>query len=128
MDYFDDETAFKILKDHGFSDEDSRYAVDYAGGVPWILELVISRGLSILDTLYRQTLSKIHELLKGRKDLKEVLNLALKGENLIEREDKKEEVQELVGSEVLFYDPINMLVGFQTKLHERAAREILGVN
>ncbi len=42
VDYFDDKTALKILIDEGLSEEDARYVVEQIGGVPWMMERVLS--------------------------------------------------------------------------------------
>ena len=42
VDYFDDDTARKILIEEGLSKEDAEYIVDMAGGVPWVLAEVLS--------------------------------------------------------------------------------------
>ena len=78
-----------------------------------------------LKKLYDQVSSRVFEALRGRKDLKEILKMALKGENLYYLEEGYEKVKELVEREILFMDPIGREVRFQTKLDERASREIL---
>ncbi len=128
VDFFDDETAKEILISEGLSEKDAQYVVEWIGGVPWMIERVISSGdiEYTLEKLYDQVSSRVFEALRGRKDLKEILKMALKGKNLYYLEEGYERVKELVEREVLFMDPIGKEVRFQTKLDERAAREILG--
>jgi len=127
VDFFDDETTVKILMEEGFDEEDSKEVAKLAGGVPWILEEVLEGGKEVIKELYSDVKSRVYENLRGRKDLKEMLARVLKGENLYYEEERPELVNELVEKEILFMDPINMVVKFQTRLHERAARELLKI-
>ena len=109
------------------SKDDAEYIVDMAGGVPWIMAEVLSNGnpKEKVKMLYKQTSSKVFETIRGREDLKKLLKRALNGENLYYEEREIDKVKELVSKEVLFFDPINRQVKFQTKLDERATRELL---
>ena len=130
VDFFDDDTAFKILKSHGFSDEDARYIVDWIGGVPWMIERVISKGINTVKELYEQVKSRVFDFLidyQSEDEAKKVLKEIVKGDFKLSKENISV-VRDLVEAEILFYDPINMVVKFQTKLDERAARELLEVN
>ena len=127
VDHFDDETALEILSDEGLSEEEARYAVEWIGGVPWMMEEILDGEdvKAVIRELYDQTLGKVYEVVRGREDLKELLKRTLSGENLYYEEEKMERVKELVEKEALFFDPINRLVKFQTKLDERAAKELI---
>ena len=128
VDFFDNDTAKQILISEGLSDEDARYVVEWIGGVPWMIEEVLEGNLrETIQELFKQAKSKIIESTRRREDLKEILRRVAKGENLYYDDEAIEGVRELVDEEILFMDPINGEVRFQTKLDERAAREILGV-
>ncbi len=131
VDFFDDDTAIKILTDEGLDEEIAKEVIAKIGGVPWMMERVLSNGdpLKKVEDLYKQSKARLTDFLsmaykngiydkivKGlEKAIKESLDI-VKDRELIEL---------LVGDEVLFYDPINSVVKFQTKLDELAAKEIL---
>ena len=126
VDFFNDETTLKILLEEGLSKEDAKYVVEMAGGVPWILEEVLEENpKEVINELYKLTLSRIYESTRKRKDLREMLKRAVKGENLYYEEEKIELVKELVEKEILFYDPIGRVVRFQNRLYKHAVKEIL---
>ena len=127
VDYFDDETTLKILKKEGLPENKAKYVINWIGGVPWLIERVLSSNDidEKIKSFYNQFLSEMFESLRGRNDLKEILKRVLKGENLYYEEKKINLVKELAEKEILFYDPINRTVRFQTRLDERAAQEIL---
>jgi len=126
VDFFDDKTTLKILLEEGLPEKDAEYVIEMAGGVPWILEEVLEGNpREVIEELYELTLSRIYESTRKRRDLKEILKRAVKGENLYYEEEKLDLVKELVEKEVLFYDPIGRAVRFQNRLYEHAAREIL---
>ena len=133
VDFFDDETALRILLDEGLSKEDAEYVVEMAGGVPWVLEEVLEGEdpREVVEDLYRQEVGQLRELL-GRvrdRDLRERLMGVLRG--LLEGKvpdmlgDERVYVEKLVDMEILFYDPINGKVRFQSRLDERAVRELI---
>ena len=127
VDFFDDDTAREILISEGLSEKDASYVVDWIGGVPWMMERVLSNG-DIKDSicrLYLQTRSRLVESMRNRNDLKEILKRVLSGENLYYEDRVIDKVKELVDKEILFMDPINGIVKFHTKLDERAAKELL---
>ncbi len=137
VDYFDDETALRILMDEGLSEEESRYVIENIGGVPWMMEQIIGSDdpRTAVEELYKDHRARLREFFgrmydEGGKKLqdkvKEVLKKILDGEELeIEGEDRAF-VRKLVEAEVLFYDPIEGEVRFQTRLDEKAARELIG--
>ncbi len=127
VDFFDDETAMDILVSEGLSESEAKEIVEKVGGVPWIIEEILESDepLSEVRELISQVSSKVFEVLRGRKDLKDMLRRALKGENLYYIEEGYDKVKELVGKEVMFMDPINKVVKFNTKMHEIAAKELL---
>jgi len=135
VDYFDDETARKILIEEGLSKDDAEYVVDMSGGVPWVMAEVTSNGdpKEKVENLYlsyrsrlRETFGQLYDINeKLRDECKELLKKMLKG--YIPEIDGKDRkcVKLLVEREVLYYDPIKGDIRFQTKLDERAARELL---
>ncbi len=129
VDYFDDEITKKVLMSEGMPEEDTASLSGKIGGVPWIMEEILESDepFVVLKDLKEQISSRMFEILRGRKDLKEILQMALKGENLYYVEDKYEKVKELVDKEILFMDPIRKDIRFHTKLHEIAAKELLGM-
>jgi len=136
VDYFDDETALRILLDEGLPEEEARYVISRIGGVPWMMEEVVESEdpRATVEELYRDHRARLREFLgrvfeEGGKELqekvKEVLKKMLEGEVVeIEGEDRKV-VKKLVEAELLFYDPLEGSVRFQTKLDEKAARDLL---
>ena len=129
VDFFDDETTKQILISEGIPENVAADLSEMLGGVPWIIEEVLESDDPhvVLKDLKEQISSRIFEVLRGRKDLKEILQMALKGQNLYYVEDEYEKVKELVEKEILFMDPIKKKIRFHTKLHEIAARELLEV-
>ena len=127
VDHFDDETAKGILISEGLNEQDASYVVEHIGGVPWMMERILSNGdiEDAMRRLYLQTKSRIVESTRNRDDLKEILRRVLSGENLYYEDKVIDKVRELVNSEILFMDPINEVVNFHTKLDEIAARELL---
>ena len=133
VDYFDDETARKILIEEGLSKEDADYIVDMSGGVPWVMAEVLSNGnpkeklMVIYDQVKSRLLGYIENKMINGEDEKityRVLEKVLKGLYPKTPEESRE-VRNLVQAEVLFYEPIKRKIKFQTKLDERAARELL---
>jgi len=133
VDYFDDETARKILIEEGLSKEDAEYVVDMSGGVPWIMAEVTSNGdpKEKLMEIYEQIKSRLFGYIENKmindedeKITYRVLEKVLKGLYPKTPEELRE-VRKLVQAEVLFYEPIKRKIKFQTKLDERATRELL---
>jgi len=133
VDYFDDETAREILIDEGLSKDDAEYVVDMSGGVPWVMAEVLSNGdpKEKLIEIYEQIKSRLfgyieNKMINGEdeKITYRVLEKVLKGLYPKTPEELRE-VRKLVQAEVLFYEPIKRKIKFQTKLDERAARELL---
>ncbi len=129
VDFFDDETARKILIKEGMSEKDVSYIVEWIGGVPWMLEEVLEDNPeSVIKELFEQVKSQVFESVREDEELLRLLERILRGENLYYARGKDYEmVKKLVEKEILFMDPIGKEVKFQTKLHERAAKEILEV-
>ena len=130
VDYFDDETAFEILAEEGLSEEDARYVVEWIGGIPWMIEEVVKSDdpKNTAEELYEDHRARLRNFLLECEmvdEVREVLRDLLEGDFELSRNSIKA-VKELVKSEVLFYDPLKGNVRFQTKLDERAARELLG--
>jgi len=129
VDYFDDNTAKKILIEEGLSKEDADYIVNMSGGVPWVMAEVLSNGdpKEKITALYKQSKSRLKTFMMtadNANKIFEILRKVLQGNYTLCKEDYIM-VKELVENEILFYDPINDVVRFQTKLDERAARELL---
>ncbi len=133
VDYFDDDTAKKILIEEGLSKDDAEYVVDMAGGVPWVMAEVTSNGdpkeklMEIYDQIKSRLFGYIENKMINGEDEKityRVLEKILKGLYPKTPEELRE-VRKLVQAEVLFYEPIKRKIKFQTKLDERAARELL---
>ena len=132
VDYFDDETAFKILVDEGLSEDDARYAVENIGGVPWMMERILSNGdvKEKVEELYMQHRARLRDFLLEYEEWRkaeEILRSLLEG-SFILRRDNIRTVKDLVQNEILFYDPINGIVKFQNRLDERAARDLMEGN
>ena len=128
VDFFDDDTALRILKSK-FPEDVSREIVDWIGGVPWMLEEVMESDEPkiIVEELYEQEKARLFDFLVNYRDeneVKKVLKEIIEGVFKLSRENLGV-VRDLVEAEVLFYDPVNIVVKFQTKLDERAAEEIL---
>ncbi len=129
VDHFGDETAYKILVDEGLSEEDARYVVEWVGGVPWMMEEVVESDdvKATVEDLYTIHEGKLREFLL-RYDEHEravkVLKDLLAGEEVLSRENLGV-IEDMVESEILFYDPLGGGVRFQTKLDERATGELI---
>ena len=133
VDFFDDETAKEILMSEGLDENDARYVVDRIGGVPWMMEEVLESDdpRQTVMRLYKDARGTFQEILdriyeEGWYDeavgfLKKLLSEGGEG---VKREEKGI-LRRLVGYEVLFYDPIERMVKFQSKLDERAVGELL---
>ncbi len=132
VDFFDDETAERILISEGLSEQDARYVVNWIGGVPWMLEEILEAKENFKDTiqeLFDESRSRLELFLMQKENPKgyeDVLKGILSGNFKLSRENIKA-VKDMVEAEILFYDPVKGKIRFQTKLDERAAREILGV-
>jgi len=129
VDFFDDETAYSILVNEGIDEKTAKEIVDKAGGVPWILEEIVESDepIQTLKELYKETKAKLENFLleyAREEEAKKVLNEILEGRNKPVKRNIKI-IKDLVEKEILFYDPINVNVRFQTRLDELAAREIL---
>ena len=129
VDSFDDKTATKILVDEGIDEKTAKEVISKIGGVPWMMERVLSNGdpLKKVEDLYKQSKARLENFLleyeneeKAIKLLKDIIN----GKNKPTKENIKT-IKDLVQEEILFYDPINVSVKFQTRLDELAAKEIL---
>ncbi len=135
VDFFDDETAVKILMGEGVDEGTAKEIVEQAGGVPWILEEVLEGDKEILKRIseevkgsIRETFGNIYE--RDPRELEELLELLrrfLEGKEIEVMGKDRKAVKKLVEAEVLFYDPVEGRLRFQSGLHERAARELLGV-
>ena len=131
VDFFDDETACSILASEGIDDETAKKIVERAGGVPWILEEIVESEdpLKALEELQKEVYSKLINVLAGAKEegwlneAEEVLKKVINDDIDIINDRRK--VERLVQKEILFYDPINVSVRFQTRLDELAAMELL---
>jgi len=130
VDYFDDETAFKVLINEGLSEEEARYAAEWIGGVPWMMERVLSNGnvREKIEELFIVHKGKLREFLLRCDEYEkvvEVLKGLLEGREVLNRENLKV-IEKMAREEILFYDPLRGVIMFQTKLDERAARELIG--
>ncbi len=125
VDYFDDKTAKDILISEGISERESEKIVEISGGVPWILREVIKdeNPIEVVNELYKQTKSKMIELIGHDERYLNILKEVAGEKNLYGTKD--DILKELVEREILFMDPVNGEIRFQTRLHERAAREVL---
>ena len=135
VDFFDDDTTHEILRSKGFSEEDSRHIVEWIGGVPWMMERVISRGINVVEELLENAKASLRETLGSlyeedpslKEEAVDLLKRLLRGEDIdLEGKDRKI-TRILVEKEILYYDPIKGEIRFQTKLDERAAKELLEV-
>ena len=131
VDFFDDETAYNILVNEGIDEKDAKEIVEKAGGVPWILEEVLESDepLETLKELYKEAYSKVLDILSTATEegwYEEAVGTITKvSEDKIDLIRDRSKVKRLVERELLFYDPINVNVRFQTKLDEIAAKEVL---
>ncbi len=129
VDFFDDETAYSILVNEGIDEKTAKEIVDKAGGVPWILEEIVESDepIQTLKELCKETKAKLENFLleyAKEEEAKKVLNEILEGRNKPVKRNIKI-IKDLVEKEILFYDPINVNVRFQTRLDKIAAKEIL---
>ncbi len=129
VDFFDDETAKEILISEGLSESDAKYIVDNIGGIPWMMERILSNG-DVRDSvhrLYLQSKSRIEMFLIESDDpdrYEDMLKEILSGQFKL-RKDNIKEVKELVNNEILFYDPLTSKVRFHTKPDEIAAKDMI---
>ena len=134
VDFFSDELAKEILEKEGMNEEDASYAADWIGGVPWMMEEVIEGGKGVVKELYESEKARFKEIFGKlyeedpslRDEAKKLLKKILTGEEVdLDGKDRKM-IKKLVDMEALYYDPVKGVVKFQTKLDERAAKELLG--
>jgi len=128
VDFFDDETAIKILIEEGLDEDVAKEVISRIGGVPWMMERVLSNGdpNERMEALYKVVKGSIRETLadmKEKEKAKEVIKKAIYGEIDPTGEDRGM-IKKLVEKEIFFYDPIEGELRFQTRLHERAAKEL----
>ena len=129
VDFFDDDTAIKILTDEGLDEEIAKEVIAKIGGVPWMMERVLSNGdpLKKVEDLYKQSKARLENFLLEYENEEKAIRLLediINGKNKPTKENIKT-IKDLMQEEILFYDPINVSVRFQTKLDELAAKEIL---
>ncbi|MCS7233028.1 MAG: ATP-binding protein [Synergistetes bacterium] len=140
VDFFSDEIAKDILLYEKLSETESSYVVSWCGGVPWFLERVLAKkkilgvreSVKVLYNAVRgEVLDKLGRLWSGREDLAkkdgEVLVRIVMGSKVDMLLRDRESVERLASSEIVFYDPITGGVRPQTRLHERAIKEVLGL-
>ena len=129
VDFFDDDIAYNILVNEGIEEKTAKEIVEKSGGVPWILEEIVesNKPLSTLNELYKETYSKMINILSKAKiqgwyeEALETFKKLLKNNvNII---DDRQKIERLIKEEILFYDPINIKIRFQTRLDEIAAKE-----
>ncbi len=133
VDFFDDETAKNILISEGLNEKDAQYVVKHIGGVPWMMERVLSNGniKDAIKRLYNNTLGMMTEILgklhtEGLKEsAMETMKKIIHGDIDMTGDDRNM-VMKLAEYEIVFYDPVNRRVSFQTHLDEIAAKELLG--
>ncbi len=134
VDFFDDDTAVDILMQEGMDEDSARKIISNTGGVPWILGEILSDKENldqVLENLYLQSKSRLYSYVdekieKGEDPnlVKDTLVVIMSGE--IPRDKEKiREMKSLVEREILFYDPLRREVKFQTRLDEKAAKELL---
>ena len=133
VDFFDDKTTQKILEDEGFSKAKAKEIAELIGGVPWMIEEVIKGRNEALNSLYREVKGNVREIMTGIYEQDEKMyelaveflkKLIGEGKCKLLKEDRKV-AKILVEKELLFYDPLDGVVRFQTELHHRAADELL---
>ena len=133
VDYFDEETTIEILKSEGIEEKKAKKIYEEIGGVPWLLEEVLeSEDIEeTIKEMYLQSKSKIlnyidEKRIKGEDEkvsirvMKEIM-----GGRIPEDKEGLKEVREMVEREILFYEPIRREIKYQTKLDEKAAKEII---
>lgn len=140
VDFFSDEIAKDILLSEKLSETESSYVVSWCGGVPWFLERVLSKRklLGIREAvrvLYNavkgEVLQKLGRLWSGNEDIAKkdgevLVKIVMSGRVDMLLKDR-DSVERLASSELVFYDPIAGAVRPQTRLHDRAIREVLGL-
>ncbi len=127
VDFFPDETAKNLLIKEGFDEKDAEYVVEWIGGIPWMLYEVVKGGVDIINELYENERSRMKEVLLNYDEEEKAIKIfrsLLEGSFKLTKENIKI-VKDLVEKEILFYDPVKGYVKFQTKLDERAAKELL---
>jgi len=133
VDFFDDETAVKILIDEGVDERVAKKVIAKIGGVPWMMERVLSNGdpMKKVEDLYKQSKARILSFFDEKKingeDIgitKEVFKKVLENQSL-DTQEELIELRRLFKEEILFYDPINRTIRFQTRLDKFAVEEIL---
>jgi len=134
VDFFDDETTYKILKDEGLSDEEARYVVENVGGVPWMMEQILNGDVkSMVEELCVSVKNSIKNKLtvEYKKSEKlyntevEFLRRLVESNGMGLRKEDREVVERLVQLEILYYDPINDRITPHTKLHGKAIKKLL---
>ncbi len=132
VDFFDDDTARDILISEGLSEKDASYIVNQIGGIPWMMEEVLESQdpISEVDRLYNDVIGSTVEIIgklrkEGLKDKALEVMKKVFDKRVDILGDDMDIVMKLAEYELLFYDPVRREVMFHTRLHERAAREIL---
>ena len=135
VDFFDDETTYRILREEGLDEEDARYVVENVGGVPWMMEQILNGDVKdTVSELYKSILNKLRLTLQEdrgddeeryRKEINILKSVVERRSESVENVDVKI-LKMLVEREILYYDPINDRITPHTKLHEKAIRELLG--
>ncbi|MCD6364164.1 MAG: AAA family ATPase [Synergistetes bacterium] len=140
VDFFSDDIAKGVLVSERLNEVEASYVVSWCGGVPWFLERVLSKKKVLgireaVKSLYRmvkgEVLEKLGRLWRGRETLAkrdgEVLVKVVMGSGVDMLLKDRESVERLASAEILFYDPLSGTARPQTRLHERAIKEILGL-
>ena len=133
VDFFDDDTAIKILIEEGLDENVAKEVISKIGGVPWMMERILSSDepTKKVEDLYKQSKARILGFFDEKKirgeDIgitKEVFKKVLENQSLDAREELIE-LRRLFKEEILFYDPINRTIRFQTRLDKLAAEDLL---
>ncbi len=135
VDFFDDETAVRIMTQEGMDEKTARDVIDRVGGAPWIMERILSNGnpSEKIQELFLQSKSRLLGYIDEKKMRGEDVEITYETMRKVlerefpESEEGLKEIRRLVEAEILFYDPLRREIRFQTKLDERAVRELLGV-
>jgi len=140
VDFFSDDIAKSVLVSERLNEVEASYVVSWCGGVPWFLERVLSKKKVLgireaIKSLYRmvkgEVLEKLGRLWRGSEALAkkdgEVLVKVVMGSGVDMLLKDRESVERLASAEILFYDPLSGTARPQTRLHERAIKEILGL-
>ena len=139
VDFFDDDTAMRILMEEGLSKNEAEYAVSWIGGVPWMMKELVERVRmedlrNVIVELFKTTKSSIDEKLDtilvndGERAFKfavEILRKIVRGDEIGRTEENRRIMRKLVELEILYYDPVNKRLIPHTRLHEKAIRELL---